>query len=73
MIKHYYTYDDLVVLLSCSKRTLERLIPKMNITKRTFGGGRKVLFLVLDVHAYLEFKKTISNVPPGKSRSSRSW
>ena len=57
MIKHYYTYDDLVVLLSCSKRTLERLIPKMNITKRTFGAGRKVLFLVLDVHAYLEFNK----------------
>jgi|TARA_B100001057_G_C22799436_1_gene930935 hypothetical protein len=56
MIKHYYTYADLTELLACSKKTLERKIPQMNIQKRYFHGG-KPYFLVLDVHAYLMFNK----------------
>lgn len=45
-------------LLSCSKRTLDRKLPSMNIKKRYFGGFGKVYFLVLDVHAYLEFNQS---------------
>ena len=57
MIKHYYTYDDLVVLLSCSKRTLERKLSTMNIRKRYFGGKGKPYFLVVDIHAFMLFNK----------------
>jgi len=56
MHKYYYTYADLMELLSCSKSTLEKKIPKMNIRKRYFNGGRPK-FLVLDVHSYLEYNK----------------
>ena len=52
MIKHFITYKELCEILSYSKRTLERNLPKMNIQKRYFNGGRP-RFLIHDVYAYL--------------------
>tara|TARA_R100000654_G_scaffold63125_2_gene90339 strand:- start:530 stop:763 length:234 start_codon:yes stop_codon:yes gene_type:complete len=60
MNKHYYTYKELAEVIGCSKRTLERLIPQMNITKKKFGNSRKVLFNVLDVHSIIEFNKNFN-------------
>ena len=60
MNKHYYTYQDLMVLLSCTKRTLERKISKMNIKKRYLGGGGKPYFLVVDIHAFMLFNKSFN-------------
>ena len=57
MNKHYYTYQDLMELLSCTKRTLERKISKMNIKKRYIGGSGKPYFLGLDIHAFMLFNK----------------
>ena len=57
MNKHYYTYQDLMVLLSCTKRTLERKISKMNIKKRYLGGSGKPYFLVVDIHSFMLFNK----------------
>lgn len=56
MIQHYYTYDEVALVLRCSKSTVEKKIPQMNIQKKYFKSG-KPLFLVLDVHAYTEFNK----------------
>lgn len=56
-MKHYYNYKELRHLLTCSQSTLEKKLPKMNIRKRYFNGG-KPYFLVLDVHAYLEYNKS---------------
>ena len=56
--KRYYTYQDLMELLSCSKRTLERKLPSMNIRKLYFGGKGKPYFLVVDVHAYMIFNQS---------------
>lgn len=57
MIKHYYTYDDLVVLLSCSKRTLHRKLAGLPIQARYLAGTGKPYFLVVDVHACMLFQK----------------
>jgi hypothetical protein len=60
MNKHYYTYQDLMELLSCTKRTLERKISKMNIKKRYLGGGGKPYFLVVDIHSFMLFNKSFN-------------
>ena len=60
MNKLYYTYQDLMELLSCTKRTLERKISKMNIKKRYLGGGGKPYFLVVDIHSFMLFNKSFN-------------
>jgi hypothetical protein len=57
MKQYYYTYDDLMVLLSCSKRTLMRKINSMSLQKRYFNGTGKPYFLVVDVHAFMHYNK----------------
>ena len=57
-MRHYYTYRDLMELLSCSKSTLEKKLPTMNIQKLYFGGKGKPYFLIVDVHAYMLFNQS---------------
>jgi hypothetical protein len=47
-------------LLSCTKRTLERKISKMNIKKRYLGGVGKPYFLVVDIHSFMLFNKSFN-------------
>jgi len=56
-MRHYYTYKDLMELLSCSKSTLEKKLPTMNIKKVYFGNSRPY-FLIVDVHAYMLFNQS---------------
>ena len=57
-MKMYITYKELADQLSCDKRTVERKITTMNITKRYLGGKGKPYFLVLDWHSNMLFNKS---------------
>ena len=65
MNNQYYTYQDLMVMLSCTKRTLERKLSKMNIKKRYLGGS-KPYFLAVDIHSFILF-----NVPFNQYQAER--
>ena len=54
----YITYEQLAKELSCTKRTIERKIATMSITKRYLGGSGKPYFLVLDWHSNMLFNKS---------------
>ena len=57
-MKMYITYKELAQELSCDKRTIERKIATMSITKRYLGGSGKPYFLVLDWHSNMLFNKS---------------
>lgn len=67
-MRHYYTYQDLMTLLSCSKRTVQRKLKGLNIRKRYFNGG-KPYFLIKDVHAIIEFNKSFQQC----NQQQRDW